>query len=74
MAPTRSGASARHKPRGKSTPGMAAVEEGPPSSNSNNITLISRIKMVRGIVWVKLMGIAEYEYRDNKISVRDVSR
>ena len=37
MAPIRSGASVRHRPRGKSTPGMAAVREGPPSSTSNTI-------------------------------------
>jgi hypothetical protein len=37
MAPIRSWASVRHRPRGKSTPGMAAVREGPPSSTSNTI-------------------------------------
>jgi hypothetical protein len=29
MAPTRTGASAKHKPRGKANPGMAAGREGP---------------------------------------------
>ena len=29
----RSGASAKHKPRGKANPGMAAVREGPLSSS-----------------------------------------
>ena len=37
MATIRSGAYGRYKPRGKSTPGMAAVKEGPPSSTSNTI-------------------------------------
>ena len=35
MAPTRTGASAKHKPRGKATPGMAAGREGPLSQASN---------------------------------------
>ena len=42
MAPIRSGASAKQKPRGKLNPGMAAVREGPlsRSSNINNVYII----------------------------------
>jgi hypothetical protein len=40
MAPTTSGASAKHKARGKVHPGMAAGREGPLSQSSNtNITV-----------------------------------
>jgi hypothetical protein len=35
MAHTTSGATAKHKPRGKSNPGMAAGREGPLSQTSN---------------------------------------
>jgi hypothetical protein len=35
MAPTISGATAKHKPRGESNPGMAAGSEGPLSQTSN---------------------------------------
>jgi hypothetical protein len=45
MAPTRKGGSAKHKPRGKANPGMAAGREGPLSQTSNIKNYMSIILM-----------------------------
>ena len=70
MAPTRTGASAKHKPRGKANPGMAAGREGPLSQTSNIKKLIKyKLKRETFNFLYKALLIAKVSYSIMSLNV-----